>query len=100
MRLSKRLGTALRPTRALFGRGVIHRDEASALEPLRDRVERIGPGQDLRGVVLRVLNRTVADPLGDAVVPIATGVVRHAPDSKVPDLTRFDAAQHELRDVL
>src|SRR3954451_14473797 len=84
----------------LLGRRVVHRGEASALEFLSDWVQRIGPGQDLRGVVLRVLNRTVADPLGDAVVPIATGVVRHAPDSKVPDLTRFDAAQHELRDVL
>src|SRR4051794_20560385 len=41
---SKSLGTALRPTGPFFGRGIVHRREASALECLRDRIERIGLG--------------------------------------------------------
>src|SRR3954462_2467027 len=54
---SKRLGTASRSTRTCLGRRVVHRREASALECLRDRVERIGLAQDLVRVVLRVLHR-------------------------------------------
>src|SRR3954469_13375205 len=79
-----------REMRTLLGRRVVHRGKASALEFLSDWVERIGLAQDLLRVVLRVLNRTVVVPLGDTVVPVATGVVRHTPDSKVPDLPRFD----------
>src|SRR3954452_2833619 len=88
---SKRLGTALRPTRPLFRRGVVHRDEGSALKPLRDRVERIGLGQDLLRVVLRVLHRAVADPLAGAVVPVAARVGRHAPHRDVADVPGLDA---------
>ena len=77
---------ALRSCQPAAVGGVIVHDEAGLI-PLRHRIERVRLLQDLVGIVLGILHRPIAEPLGAAIVPVAARVVRDAPrrpDSRCP----------------
>src|SRR5277367_4800978 len=52
----------------LFRRCIVDGDKAATLEPLRNRIQRIGPAQDFRSVVFGVLLRPIPQPLRTRIV--------------------------------
>src|SRR3984893_15391400 len=83
-----------------FVRSEVQRDKTSTLVLLRDRVEWIRLLQDLRGEILAVLFRLVAELLRSGVVPVAARVVRNPPHRHVADVGNSYALHHQVHQIL
>src|ERR1700722_14580084 len=64
--------------------------EAAALILLGDGIERIGLGENLRGVVFGVLTRLITKPCGAGIIPVATRVIGHAPHYLIAEIRHVD----------
>src|SRR5690349_14369154 len=74
--------------------------EAAPLVLPRDRVERVFLFQDVRGVVLGVLDRLIAETLGPRIVPVAARVVGNAPNGEAADRRYGDALHDEMQQIV
>src|SRR5580658_3986752 len=86
--------------RSLRRRREVDAGEAATLVTPPDGVARVGAGKDLRGVILGVLHRVIAEGLAGGRRPVAARVGGNAPGDEETDVLRLDAAQVERQVIV
>src|SRR5208282_3615897 len=91
------LGAAARPR---LTRSVVQGDESTALELLRDRVERVRPLENFCSESLAVLIRMIPELFRARVVVVTARIVGDAPDGHVTDVGHRYARHYQLKEVV